>query len=417
MELLKKNIISVLFYISSCCLYANDFNPFKMDLPYSDTILLNEYSLLRNEKINYNIFKYKENGIDFYSTWKGREINKNTIINCDSIKSLVIENKRSIPTDIVKFKNIEYLSIESIDTIDFNIINNLKNLKFLKIDEFEYIRGNINKDKNLIFLYLNTNNQKQFYLPNSFYKISSLKVLRVLGNFILDNRINNLKSINEISISSFSKITKINLPSLKMLSICAYDSISSIKNDVFFLNNNIETLLFNGLKNSWNFEFKKFNNLKYLSIEDCKLPVSITIEKSDKIKILMLKRNLLTEIPFFICNFPNTEFLDLSLNEISKIDAKINCLKKLNKLNFYGNVIDSISNDIKLEYLEGLSLGDNLLKAFPKIDIPKIKKIYLWRNDFDEIPKWFYELKDCEISLEDNNIIKESKSPNIIIRR
>jgi hypothetical protein len=59
-----------------------------------------------------------------------------------------------------------------------------------------------------------------------------------------------------------------------------------------------------------------------------------------------------------------------------------------------------------LESLEDFYLGANLLASFPEINIPNIKQIYLWRNNFSEIPEWLLNLEcnTCEINFQDNPV-------------
>jgi hypothetical protein len=377
-----------------------------MTFPYLDAATVNRYSQLLSEKIDYSFIFDKR--YPFYATWKGQAISEKTEFDYNTIYAVNIRNKKTIPDNILKLKNLEYLSLERTDTIDFDLLRNLKYLKYIIITDFQCIQGNISNNKNLQVLYIRSANDS-IVLPDNIYNTSTLQSLSLLGNFVIDKRINKLTALKELELTSFSlsALIKIRNPLLKYISVEASDTVSLLNVDAEFRDNSIEYIRYVGQShNPCTINLLEFPNLKFLSVENCRISnVDFSVYEVDSLKILSFKNDLLKRVPRFISMFPNLEHLDLSHNSITEIDPSLNLLTKLKSVNFYDNAISTISDKLNMESLEGLYLGANRLETFPEIKIPHIQQIYLWRNNFNDIPAWLLNLDcTCEINFQDNPV-------------
>jgi Leucine-rich repeat (LRR) protein len=111
------------------------------------------------------------------------------------------------------------------------------------------------------------------------------------------------------------------------------------------------------------------------------------------LKYINLRKSRIDNFPNFASK--NIEYLDISCNNISKIDEKQIDLPKLKFLNIGSNHIESLP-DLSGVPLETLKIHKNPIKKFPNVS-RNIKNLNLFINYLKEIPKSIFELLDLEV--------------------
>jgi Leucine-rich repeat (LRR) protein len=144
------------------------------------------------------------------------------------------------------------------------------------------------------------------------------------------------------------------------------------------------------------------------------------------LKSLHLSNNKFDAIPSCLFLLKSLEFLDLTSNEIKKIDKNISKLQNtLKVLMLYDNMIEELTNIHELRVLEVLWIGKNKVKCLP-LNLTSVKSLD-WKNmylplildnnplseppinvsklGFDAIKNWYNDKKGNE----DKNKVKEKK--------
>jgi len=136
----------------------------------------------------------------------------------------------------------------------------------------------------------------------------------------------------------------------------------------------LEELNLNGyLKSDIPDEIRFLRGLKKLSISDGP-SARWDVEDIDR------DEDCITEIPPWISELTELEFLDLSYNNISHVPSYIASLSELKRLNLTGNRIEYISSDIaKLHNLESLWLGANRMSLLTDSirDLPMLRELWI----------------------------------------
>lgn len=112
------------------------------------------------------------------------------------------------------------------------------------------------------------------------------------------------------------------------------------------------------------------------------------------LKNINLRKSRLNYFPKFVSK--EIEFLDLSCNNIEKIeDYQLN-LPNLKYLNLGSNKIKEVPNLSHLIFLESLKLHKNPIITFPNVN-KNIKILNLFLTDLKEVPKEIFNFFDLEI--------------------
>jgi Leucine-rich repeat (LRR) protein len=118
-----------------------------------------------------------------------------------------------------------------------------------------------------------------------------------------------------------------------------------------------------------------------------------TISELPYLRHVNLRKSRINYFPNFASN--DIEYLDISCNNISKIDEKKINFPKLKFLNLGSNNLTKLPDMSHLP-LETLKLHKNQIKELPKIS-KKIKNLNLFINNIKQIPKLLFELLELEI--------------------
>jgi len=136
----------------------------------------------------------------------------------------------------------------------------------------------------------------------------------------------------------------------------------------------LESLNLNGyLKSDIPDEIRFLKGLKKLSISDGP-DAKWDVEDIDR------DVDCITEIPPWISELTELEFLDLSYNNISHVPSYIASLRELKRLNLTGNRIEYVSSDIaELHNLESLWLGANRMSLLTDSirALPRLKELWI----------------------------------------
>ncbi len=133
------------------------------------------------------------------------------------------------------------------------------------------------------------------------------------------------------------------------------------------------------------------------------------IENLEKLKVLDLAYNQISELDPAIFTMKNLEVLALFDNALSELPPEIGELNQLKKLALSGNSLEKLPleitqlNNLEELYLNDMGLGDD---AFPlgMEGLKSLKKLSIGSdmsgggdgNSFSEIPEWIYELDSLE---------------------
>ncbi|KAJ3394359.1 hypothetical protein HDU92_006938 [Lobulomyces angularis] len=267
----------------------------------------------------------------------------------------------SIPESIKNLENLTVLNLSS------NMLNSLPSSLF---------------SLNLIELHLANNHINQ--LPNEIGNFNRLSILDLSNNNISEfptKHIKNLNCLNKLNLSNnklkhfgkishfgiFENLTDLDLSENKITSMFEDDDTCRI--DLSFTCPNLTRL---DLKKNLIVNFKEkvfFPKLKDFNLSFNKLnDISSDIfENSVKLEILELRDNLLDHLPVGILQLYELKRLDLSNNNISKLNPKLGLLTKLNNLLYVGNPIRGVHTTSTVNLLK--SLRDKIPEEVPLKDI------------------------------------------------
>ena len=320
-----------------------------------------------------------------------------------------------------KLINLKYLDLSNnnISNLSQFINSNLKNLEDLKLSDNNIsdieclgIPSNFN---NLKYLDLSNNHIKKLKIIN----IKSLKYLNLLNNdinegikeFMENNKLYSstlnltffddsikFKFENQLEIDFLYKLDDINYNKfLEELNLNGIEDIKIIESNIIQKN-----IHYNINKNDvkCNYEINnillkiitkvEFININLLDMNDCKLVDEklklLDILLTTNLEILNLSNNCLQDIKIISENdkLINLKKLNLDSNEIFDVSCLSNCkLINLVELDLRKNIIENIDfleSNKNLDNLEKLNLSDNRIIKLTKINLKKIKYLYLSKN-------------------------------------
>ena len=124
--------------------------------------------------------------------------------------------------------------------------------------------------------------------------------------------------------------------------------------------------------------------------------LDLAIKAGSGVKVLILKRHKLTQIPADIFLLTNLTELNLRGNKITSIPTKISDLTHLKYLNLGKNRIDSIPAEIgDLVKLEYLNLEKNPFEFLPK-SIGALVDLKYLSIDYTNVKDVSYQIKNCK---------------------
>jgi Leucine-rich repeat (LRR) protein len=303
----------------------------------------------------------QENDIQVYYSLK------KALKNPDKVEALILSNtgEQGFPTEILKFKNLQYLILDSnqIDIIPEQI-NELSKLEVLSLghNNIEKLPATLGDLTELHNLYLDDNKINE--LPDEFFKLKNLEILFLSKN----------------NLTSLSPMFKW-FPLLKKLNV-SYNKIAVIPEEMGFLSN-----------------LRSFS-CSYNNISE--LPASLFSLSS--LEYLFLSGNAIGSLPPEIENLKELEVLTLDSNNLSALPKEIGRLENLAELYIDGNDITALPSEIgNITKLEILFIGNNPLSDLP-ISLDSLNElIYLSvRNlKFKNFPQVLYDLQNRGIKIID----------------
>eukprot|EP00833_Pecoramyces_ruminatium_P009460 jgi/Orpsp1_1/1183492/evm.model.c7180000085439.1 len=193
---------------------------------------------------------------------------------------------------------------------------------------------------------------------------------------------------------------------------CQFTKENGCQND----NYEIQELIFDSTELNFNLNFQNipvFNKLKKLIIKSMNIKtIKLDINLNSSIERINLSRNLLEVFPTQLLKLPNLKYLDLSMNNINKLELNfLNYLPKLKRLYLnYNEINEIIINDSILNSsLSSLNLSDNNITQFPSqlFNLKNIRNIYLDDNYIKEITDDINKNSNIEIIDLSNNKIEK----------
>lgn len=137
------------------------------------------------------------------------------------------------------------------------------------------------------------------------------------------------------------------------------------------------------------------------------------LKRFKRLETLNLSKNNISKINTSIYNLYPVQNLDLSENNISKIPYRIERMRKLKRLNLANNKIDTLYyNSLSgLKYLIYLNLSDNQLNYLPvNLNFRHLEILYLDNNNLEELPVSIGRLRKIkELSLNNNALTEINK--------
>ena len=362
----------------------------KIEKKIEQIILLNflSYSSIKNDISNIIIYLFQK-------IFKTKNLSK-------TMKEINFSGSKHLNTNLCVLSKIEFNNLESInfqncdiDDITINTIQNIFTPKLISLNIAENKLTNLqvfNKENIFISLKdldLSKNNIEEIdnlmmgQFPNlkklnlSHNKIMNIKcldnndLLKFIGLEELDLSFNNIKEINKINIPSLKSITMTDNPisegiiNFSELSYGADELVLENKNDIL-----------------------NFNYLKYDLINAKKI-INITFTYSienENINNILQKMNFKNINKFIIKGFENVDFLNNdSLDNLIELDLKDNNTKDISILN---NA--KFNNNLKELYLNNNIYFQKGFNSFQKLENINIKMINIKQKNDKFITKVIY---------------------------
>ncbi|XP_077118439.1 volume-regulated anion channel subunit LRRC8C-like isoform X1 [Ranitomeya variabilis] len=330
------------------------------------------------------------------------------------------------PEQLFHLKEIEVLKVEKIKSA--TLTGDVSNLWLLK--ELWITNCNIKVrtralnflKKNLRILRVNFSNPDE--IPSWMYNLSSLRELYISGQVQSERR-------TIVALQSFKELTKLKFLFLKL-------HTSSIPSAIICLAQTLESLTIHNdyVKLSSVSIFKKFTNLKQLTLNFCQLdhiPSSIfnlaklqevdftnnnlsfldelaSLQQLENLVSLHLSRNNISSIPPHIAKVSSLKKLYINNNHLKSISSAIFKLTRLTYLNFSNNHIHVLPAEIgNLVDLQYLSISHNKLAVLPSqlFSCKKLQTLVLSHNKISIISSYIGELTQLTyLDLMENNLEK-----------
>ncbi|MFX1294434.1 MAG: hypothetical protein ACFFD2_06215 [Promethearchaeota archaeon] len=249
-----------------------------------------------------------------------------------------------------------------------------------------------NKKLEPIFNKFSSKNTKSLWLLNKFFDF-------LLRNGLIDN------------IDPYHKEGRIWHSKLAQYYLNALLDDPRLQNIVIFLRKHFSLILLNRISPNNHsrlfYEHKWFFNL-VLKMPNQYLKKLKAISFGDYRGVGILKRYNIQEIPEFIFNCSNLEFLELTNNELKSIPNSISNLNKLRQLDLSVNKLENLPNSIgSLKKLKKLDLHYNYLTELPLSleNLQLLKRLRLSANKLVDLPETLWNLKNLEVlNLGGNNL-------------
>ncbi len=376
----------------------------KSNINKIDPNLFHELSSLKNIKFVY---------IEFDENFNQKSELFESISKLDSLEGLKFDKLKIDSQDTLVLKNIfnrlKYLKLHYNTEIPkaLTVFDNLERLSFsglLHNDNFKFIKNGISAPK-LRALGLS------YTLPNE--TLDKLNLLFPEISEMIISPVDTLTNENYISFSKFKNLKKLSIyQNVKQIN----PGISALKNLETFNISYVNSILFyDGIK--FNFDFLEgLKKLKTLKIKNCnKIKINkknlhhnilenLTVVNTkfldfnfdalieNKIKKIILSNCSLTVVPKILYSFKKLELLDLSKNQIVKIDSEIKALQSLTFLDLSTNKILSIPNEVgSLAKIKKLDINENALTSFPNTigNLKNLEYLDCSANNIDSLPYSF----------------------------
>lgn len=142
-----------------------------------------------------------------------------------------------------------------------------------------------------------------------------------------------------------------------------------------------------------------------LYVFDCKLTKFPDIRTLIKLRRITLSENYIDDIPSYIFDFPDLEYLEIINNRIRHIPNNIGNAKKLGYINLGQNMISQIPQTIKnCPCLHTIYLDFNNISDIRPLTNESLRYICLDNNDIEEIPIAIFKIGLKELYLSRNKI-------------
>ncbi len=153
------------------------------------------------------------------------------------------------------------------------------------------------------------------------------------------------------------------------------------------------------------------------------LPFISSTSASNAVVKLNLRKQKLKQIPAYVYDYKNLQYLDLGKNKIKQIDSIISQCTSLQVLNLSKNQLNTLPESIgDLKKLKRLIISENNITELPNSigGCESLEFIDMWSNNTTDLPNSLNELKKLKtidmrvigMNLNQQNALKE-KFPNI----
>jgi Leucine-rich repeat (LRR) protein len=324
----------------------------------SDLKIIKEIINITDQKINFKI----KNDI-CYELYCCSE--KNTF--SGSLRPLTPSKRYKALLSISKLKHLEILDLSHNNITELPIdFSKLKNLKSLNISSNYLNNCNFLNEEFTALKHLNIGSNLFESIPTSVFTLSNLEELKLYKNTKIKN-FTDLRNLKKLKLLNLYFLNLIKLP------------------ECFFELQDLETL---AISNTYKFTntLQVFTKLKYLTLCGTRglkeIPDGLTELKNLKMLRLFQNSISLTKEQDF-SNLQNIEQISLYQNQISIIPESIKCLNKLKKLNFGWNNLKEIPEFLfNLPELEWLGLFQNPLNTIYNHTLKKSNGIVVYKRPF-----------------------------------
>ncbi|HAI76251.1 MAG TPA: hypothetical protein DCM08_08380, partial [Microscillaceae bacterium] len=134
------------------------------------------------------------------------------------------------------------------------------------------------------------------------------------------------------------------------------------------------------------------------------------ISNCKQLKILMLNGNRLSDLPESLVMLKNLERLELNGNVFTKIPSVLLLMPQLKEIYLFSNRLKALPEEIQTwDSLKVLRLSNNRLKTLPESmgDLGALEELHASNNYFKTLPASFGKLKKLQLLLLDNNLFKD----------